>query len=100
MRRDARVHHDGPCLLDANTCALKCPERSGALRTKTTNLHIGTEANTQQFAFRTSLGLLGPQVLIVNHALGLFERGGIRAAVITGTGLELGWERLRCHVIR
>src|SRR5713101_10015868 len=95
MRRDARVHHDGPRLLDANTCALKGPERSGAFGTKTTNLHIGAEADTQQFAFRTSLGLLGPQVLVVNQCHGLFESGGISAAIISRTGRELVWERLR-----
>src|SRR5256714_4799382 len=99
MRRDARVHHDGPCLLDANTCALKGPERSGAFGTKTTNLYVGAQANTHQFAFRTSLGLLGPQVLVVNQCHGLFESGSIRAAIISGAGRELVWKRLRFNEI-
>src|SRR5438552_15532490 len=94
MRRDARVYHDGPCLLDANTCALKGPERTGAFGTETTNLYVGAEADTQQFAFRTSLGLLGLQVLVVNQCHGLFACGGIRAAIISETGCELVWERL------
>src|SRR6266487_380898 len=99
MRSDARVHHDGPCLLDANTCALKGPERGGAFGTETTNLHVRAEADTQQIAFRTSLGLLGPQVLVVNQRHGLFESGGIRAAIIGGAGGELVWERLRLNEI-